>query len=182
MELFLEQGYENTTVQQITEKADVAKGTFFSHFPTKDAILAYLGEQRIELMREHIANELMRLNSAAEQITKLFDLLGDASEADKNVTRLISYEVVKKLASPEIAEETENHIELKMIIEQILKFGQKNGEFNKDIQPSHVADILIGIYFYTLFQWLAADETKSLKNEYRIRMSIVLKGIAVGDS
>ena len=35
--LFREQGYEATTVDQITRQAGVAKGTFFNYFPTKDA-------------------------------------------------------------------------------------------------------------------------------------------------
>ena len=41
--LFREQGYEHTTVDQITRRAGVAKGTFFNYFPTKDAVLALHG-------------------------------------------------------------------------------------------------------------------------------------------
>ncbi len=37
--LFLDQGYEQTTIAQITAEADVAKKTFFNHFPSKDDIL-----------------------------------------------------------------------------------------------------------------------------------------------
>ena len=44
--LFREQGYENTTVDQITRRAGVAKGTFFNYFPTKDAVLRYMGRAR----------------------------------------------------------------------------------------------------------------------------------------
>ncbi len=38
--LFRRDGYEATTVQQITEQAGVAKGTFFNHFPSKEHIVA----------------------------------------------------------------------------------------------------------------------------------------------
>ncbi len=37
--LFAERGYEAVTVAEIAERADVARATFFSHFPTKDAIV-----------------------------------------------------------------------------------------------------------------------------------------------
>ena len=40
LELFAVQGYEATTVQQITEAVGVAKGTFFNHFPTKEHVIA----------------------------------------------------------------------------------------------------------------------------------------------
>lgn len=177
--LFLEQGYENTTVQQITEKADVAKGTFFSHFATKDSILTYLGELRLEMMKESIANELAYLSSAKEQILTLFDLLAKANEEDKRMTKLVSYEILKKLYSPEVSPETDNQGELKSIFEMMLIKGQKTGEFKPNFQPSHAADILVGIYFLILLQWLREEESISLRQEYQDRVSIVLGGITV---
>jgi AcrR family transcriptional regulator len=38
--LFETQGFERTTVEHITERSDVAKGTFFNYFPTKQSVLA----------------------------------------------------------------------------------------------------------------------------------------------
>ena len=40
--LFLEQGYKNTTVTQITEEANVTRSSFQHLFPTKDAVLTEL--------------------------------------------------------------------------------------------------------------------------------------------
>lgn len=37
--LFLEQGYKNTTITQITEEAGISRGSFQNFFPTKDAVL-----------------------------------------------------------------------------------------------------------------------------------------------
>ena len=40
LRLFAEHGYLQTTVEDITEAADVGKGTFFNYFPTKEHVLA----------------------------------------------------------------------------------------------------------------------------------------------
>ena len=40
--LFLEQGYKNTSISQITKEAGVTRGSFQNLFPTKDAILLEL--------------------------------------------------------------------------------------------------------------------------------------------
>src|SRR5689334_22930995 len=48
IKLFKQKGLEATTVDEIAEKADVAKGTFFNYFPRKEAVLGYLGEMWIE--------------------------------------------------------------------------------------------------------------------------------------
>src|SRR4051812_1046860 len=55
--LFAEKGYQTTTVDEITEAADVAKGTFFNYFQTKEAVLqdfARLQMSRIEQAREQV--------------------------------------------------------------------------------------------------------------------------------
>lgn len=40
--LFLEQGYKNTSITQITEDAGITRGSFQNFFPTKDAVLMEL--------------------------------------------------------------------------------------------------------------------------------------------
>jgi len=39
IDLFLERGYDETTVQDITDAAGVSQRTFFRYYPTKDAVL-----------------------------------------------------------------------------------------------------------------------------------------------
>jgi len=43
--LFLEQGFGPTTVEQITTGADVAKGTFYLYFKSKDEVRSALGDR-----------------------------------------------------------------------------------------------------------------------------------------
>src|SRR5246500_1244577 len=45
--LFAEKGFAETTVEDITEAADVGKGTFFNYFPSKDHILLAFGEMQL---------------------------------------------------------------------------------------------------------------------------------------
>ncbi|MFF5435325.1 TetR/AcrR family transcriptional regulator [Streptomyces griseofuscus] len=46
LELFAEQGYDQTSVDEIAERADVARGTFFNHFPHKEDLIGTWGERR----------------------------------------------------------------------------------------------------------------------------------------
>src|SRR5437660_4121026 len=45
--LFGQKGFLETTVEHITEAADVGKGTFFNYFPSKDHILLAFGEMQL---------------------------------------------------------------------------------------------------------------------------------------
>src|SRR5208337_2052639 len=51
LNLFAKQGFAETTVEDITNAADVGKGTFFNYFPSKDHILLAFAEMQIGRLR-----------------------------------------------------------------------------------------------------------------------------------
>jgi AcrR family transcriptional regulator len=55
VDLFIEQGYDATTVTQIAERAGVTKSTFFRHFPDKRELLVAGQETLSTLLSEGIA-------------------------------------------------------------------------------------------------------------------------------
>ena len=58
IELFQRNGYEATTVDEISERADVAKGTFFNYYPRKESILDDVHEQQLEAV-EAVADQVL---------------------------------------------------------------------------------------------------------------------------
>ncbi len=54
LHLFREKGYTRTTVQEITNAANVAKGTFFNHFPTKDSIMQSLANDLLQAVMPYV--------------------------------------------------------------------------------------------------------------------------------
>ena len=46
LNLFLERGFDQVTVAEIAEAADVAVSTLFAHFPSKEALVFDRGEER----------------------------------------------------------------------------------------------------------------------------------------
>lgn len=56
LELFLARGYDESTVQDITDAAGVSQRTFFRYYPTKDAVLLTEHERRETELRELLAS------------------------------------------------------------------------------------------------------------------------------
>src|SRR5207302_11053655 len=52
--LFAEKGFAETTVEDITEAADVGKGTFFNYFPSKDHILLAFSDMQLAKLEQSI--------------------------------------------------------------------------------------------------------------------------------
>jgi AcrR family transcriptional regulator len=91
-ELFAEKGYEETSVNDIAERADVAPRTFFRYFPTKEAVMYPQFEELLQSVRD-----AFRARPADEPvITSLFESLdvlagsleGDASRARERMAMM----------------------------------------------------------------------------------------------
>ncbi len=54
LQLFADRGFPNVTVEDITEAADVGKGTFFNYFESKDHVLGVMAEIQLGKVREAV--------------------------------------------------------------------------------------------------------------------------------
>lgn len=91
-ELFAEQGYEETSINDIAERADVAPRTFFRYFPTKEAVMYPQFEELLQSVRD----EFHRRPTDEPVITSLFEsfevlsgsLEGEASRARQRMAMM----------------------------------------------------------------------------------------------
>ncbi len=76
--LFYEQGYNRTGVKQIIDEAGIAKGTFYSHFKSKEDLgLAWL-KARHNAWNNWLSDFMAQSGgSAADRILAIFDFLED---------------------------------------------------------------------------------------------------------
>ncbi len=82
VDLFVEQGYDATTVAQIAERAGVTKSTFFRHFPDKRELLVAGQETLSRLLAEGIAEapvDAGPLQAVAAGLQRASDSMGPAN-------------------------------------------------------------------------------------------------------
>ena len=80
LELVLEKGYPAVTVQDVTDRADLGRGTFYIHFRDKDEVLWAAFRERFGLLEAQAHSELDR---AASQV-EYYGLLNIFEHAGKN--------------------------------------------------------------------------------------------------
>src|SRR5262245_44553483 len=79
VDLFTEQGYDDTTVAQIAERAGVTKSTFFRHFPDKRELLVAGQETLGRLLAEGITEsppDATPLQAVAEGLRRVSSAMG----------------------------------------------------------------------------------------------------------
>ena len=55
VQLVLEQGYERVAVEDVCDRADLARATFYSHYPNKEAVLVSVSNRLTEDLMQRIA-------------------------------------------------------------------------------------------------------------------------------
>jgi len=150
--LFLERGFEATTVEQIAEAADVAQATFFNHFPGKNAVLAEMTREVSERVRELIAEQLPRRVSAQTKIRAFGERAGDEVEASLGVARDVLLELFR--TSPRPGEAFAYVASAHAAFLGIVAEGQKRGEVRSDYDAGFLAEMVVGAFNAAAIQWM----------------------------
>ena len=133
MRLFGARGFEAVTLEQICAAADVAKGTFFLHFPSKAALL---GEWNREIATE-LVDQLRDLrdsrDSALVQYRTLVEYLGEHWRRHPDATRALIPLLLASRASAVDPAEPER--DLLAVVEAVVRRGQERGEFRRNVSP-----------------------------------------------
>lgn len=138
-EMFLTRGYENTSVDEIIEKAQIAKGTYYYYFQSKEQML----EEVIDMMIENetkMAEQIIRTDIPVPQkIVGILTSMKPSEEEqpikntlfqDENV--LMHHKVRKKLIDT-----------LTPLLSEVIKEGVNDRIFECDNIPERVKMLLI---------------------------------------
>src|SRR2546425_12630239 len=82
MRLFQEQGYDETTIEQIASAADISPSTFFNYFPTKEDVVLY---DRYDPMLVSLIEDARSDEPLSQTMKRALDGMGRAMEADREM-------------------------------------------------------------------------------------------------
>ena len=83
-QLFIHNGYEKTSVQNIVQTASISKGAIYHHFQSKDEILFAVLKQRYQLMEKELLDWLESTNhlTGREQLKEIFQFSLKSQKTD----------------------------------------------------------------------------------------------------
>jgi AcrR family transcriptional regulator len=148
LELFRSQGYEATTVADITRRAGVAKGTFFNYFPTKDAVLRYMGAR--EVGRLGAASLAGGGTSSLARLKRLLAALARSLEQDRDLVCLIFR---RGISVAELLAGDAGGFSVQPTAGLLIRQAQRTAEVNPDLDPDMLAAALDALYLQQLVLW-----------------------------
>jgi AcrR family transcriptional regulator len=178
LNLFSERGYDATTVEEIAQAAEVAKGTFFNYFPTKDAVLGYAGRRQMYLVHEAIAaDQGFEERPVSEQLMLVFETLAAGIQNDRDAMRVVSLEVYRSVSA--FSETASVSRQLYELLLEIVRRGQRRDELRAGpaAPAESMALLVMAAYFYTFFAWLERENPPALALLLHVQLDLLLQGI-----
>jgi AcrR family transcriptional regulator len=142
--LFKRQGVEDTSIEEICVQADVARRTFYGHYPNKHALLGGLGVSRLYKQSEPMLRLLMdNHQSTRDRLAAMIDYIEANFAGYADIDRQLIL-----MAPSTFANDTEQHREIgNSAIEsfkQLIVAGQEIGDTRTDFSPEILATMVVG--------------------------------------
>jgi AcrR family transcriptional regulator len=176
--LIAEQGFSATTVDEIAERAGVAKGTVYYNFASKSVLFE-------ELLRHGVGLLTASLREAADRTARAGGSKGDALDAmiRAGLEFIARYPAFTQLYVAELWRTNRAwqstlmvvRQEVVAVIEGVLREGVDSGEFSDETDIPLTAAALVGMVLVAALDWQAFQPERSL-DDVHAALSRLLQG------
>jgi len=179
IEVFADKGFYNAKVADVARAAGIADGTIYLYFKNKDDLLISLFETKMEHILERFASTLNSTLSAQEKLKHFVHLYFKMVEEDQNLAQVFQVELRQ---SSKFLKDYHNQkfIDFLNVIGQIIKEGQRDGEFHNDIRINTTKLAIFGAMDEIARQWILTIEPKSQLQDIAAELTkIFLSGLSL---
>lgn len=172
VDLIIERGFDNATMDEIADRADVARATVFNHFERKTAFLDEWAVRRRQraLQRVH-ANQLGDRGARGALESSMIELarINTTSRAEAVALMTAAVHTTNVLGHPVLADD----------FAVFLARAQDEGQLDKSIDPKLVGLLLATGYFAVLTEWIEGTRPPfDLRERLLGMLDVILDGAA----
>lgn len=172
--LFYEQGYDNTTIEDIVFASGTSKGSFYHYFSGKDDLLGALSmifDEKYESLRDSIPEEMSTGEKLAFFTHELFTMIDNG----------VSIELLAKLLSAQLVTHGEKHLLDRSrtyfkILNQLIRTGQERGELRSDMTVNEIVKAYAMFERALMYDWCLSGGEYSLSKYADQMIPIFLSG------
>lgn len=172
--LFYEQGYDDTTIDEIVESSGTSKGSFYHYFDGKDALLSslsYLFDKKYEELIETMDPDLNPMDKLVYMNRELFLMIENT----------VSVELLCRLFSSQLNAKTEKHLldtgrTYYKLLRKIATEGLADGTFNEKFTVSDITRAYAMLERGMMYDWCIGAGNYSLCQYAQMMLPLCLKG------
>lgn len=155
--LFSTKGYEQTTMEDVAQRAEVSKATLYNYFISKESLLLGIAEAELDDIRQLIHEDLAKEPSAVKKLRRVLQSFVLDSVNYINLCRKIT-----SLNANPGSELYHTRVQMLEIFRLLVLEGQKNGELRSEVNPDDIVELVMGVYLVSQFHWPNIDTSTAV--------------------
>jgi TetR/AcrR family fatty acid metabolism transcriptional regulator len=177
-ELFADQGYQKTTIVEISKRAGLSEAALYEYFRGKEDLLLTIPDLWVRKLLEDLDEQLFGIQGAVNKLRKfLWWYLRQVEKAPLDAK--IVYLFLKTNSNFLTTEVYSNVKRLYAHIVVILEEGRANGELRADLLPQAGRDIFVGTMDHLVTRWLLKERAYSLFDNLEESFVIMMNGFCI---
>jgi TetR/AcrR family fatty acid metabolism transcriptional regulator len=177
IEVFSKNNFQNSTISQIAQKADVAEGTIYQYFKNKEDLFFSIPIEKTKEFSRDLELHLQGIDGALSKMRKFiwYYLFFFKTNPDYARTLMLELRVSKNFAK------TQSYESLKPFTDRLLDIiteGQDEGVVRKDINLYLLRQLILGMLEHIVTRWLLKEEKYDLLGQCQEVNDLVLNGIS----
>jgi len=164
LDVFMEEGFENTTFQKIADKCGITRTTLYIYFKNKKYIFLFSNKQLLQILENDINKAAKESGiSYTEKLINVMNVIMDCLKKNYRIFSVVlDYLVyatkVKKNYDPGLRVRRRT-VRLRHILTALLIAGKKAGEFSNSINVKDANELLYGILEAATFRLIVMRRT-----------------------
>lgn len=159
--LFAEQGFQKTTVVDISRQAGLSEASLYDHFQGKEDLLLTIPDLWVAKLLKDLDEQLFGIKGAVNKLRKyLWWYMRRIEQAPLDAK--IVYLFLKTNANFLNTEVYSNVRNLYAYLISIFEEGRSSGEMKSDLDARIARDIFVGTMDHIITRWLLKDRSYSL--------------------
>jgi AcrR family transcriptional regulator len=173
VDLVAQKGYDETSIDEIAERADVARATFFNYFQRKEDLISEWGDRRRAALMVSLEAASSYGASPVQQLMRCMEVLAKLNEEERALTAAMLSAWVR--AGRPIVEEPY----LAHVFSAIVQQGLDQGELQSNLTAERLGTVLRDIYFGALYRWIDDGvDSGDLAGELQQILRMLLEGLS----
>ncbi len=176
MKLFSRSGFEGTSMEAIAEEADIAKGTLYNYFPSKEAIVAE--EIRMTLATEYSAwvEKLETLSDTRERMIFVLEQLLYRIRKNMEIFKIYLAYRMQKMAMLDWDWDESVKSGVYLLGHKIMELGTKSQELRSDLPQKSLEELFEFIFLGVIRQLYHDPEHFDQAAEINMAIDLFLTG------
>ena len=175
IKLFIEQGVDATTMEQIASEVDIAKGTLYNYFSSKEAIISEFIRQAFEVENPKTIVELEKLPNTRIRMLTIMKLLIEGVSQYKDIFEKFMVYRMKNMISLRTDENERSGIA--NLAETIISLGQKDNEIRSDLPIGFIIDLFEFTFTAVVKQYYLEPEGINIGNVIEQCVDLFMNGV-----